>query len=279
MTALNTFCERLLQINQGFCQDVPSMTRTQFFTDELISFLFPIRTNRHHDIYDVKNKLHELKYQLRKLLNPLKPKLTKDLELLTEEFFNNVPNIYNELISDAEIYHKSDPASYCLEEVILCYPGYYAMMTYRFAHLLYSMQIPILPRVMTEYAHSKTGIDINPGAKIGSNFYIDHGTGIVIGETVEIGNNVKIYQGVTLGALYVEKNLANKKRHPTIQDNVIIYAGSTILGGETVIGHDTIIGGNCWVTASVDPNSVVYRQPKIVIRDSKDFIEPINFSI
>ena len=276
---INAFSEKLLEINKNFCHDVPSMSRTHYFVDELVNFLFPIKTDKHDDIYDVNNKLHELKYQFRKLLIPLKPFLQREVEEITDEFFTEIIDIYFNLLHDAEVYHNSDPASFCQEEVILCYPGYYSVMVYRFAHLLYKMKVPILPRVMSEYAHSKTGIDIHPGAIIGADFYIDHGTGIVIGETVEIGKNVKIYQGVTLGALYVEKNLANKKRHPTIQDNVIIYAGSTILGGNTVIGHDTVIGGNVWLTESVAPFSVVYRQPKIIIRDSKDYTEPINFSI
>ena len=132
---------------------------------------------------------------------------------------------------------------------------------------------------MTEWAHKQTGIDIHPGATIGESFFIDHGTGIVIGETACIGNNVKVYQGVTLGALYVVKELSNKKRHPTIEDNVILYAGSTILGGETVIGRDTVVGGNSWITESVQPFSVVYHKPSVIIRDSKKFIEPINFVI
>jgi len=139
--------------------------------------------------------------------------------------------------------------------------------------------VPVLPRVMSEYLHGMTGIDIHPGAQIGSNFFIDHGTGIVIGETTHIGNNVKMYQGVTLGALFVEKDMADKKRHPSIEDNVIIYAGSTILGGKTIVGHDTIIGGNVWLTESVLPHSVVYRQHKVNIRNSKSFEEPVNFVI
>ena len=139
--------------------------------------------------------------------------------------------------------------------------------------------MPVLPRVMSEYVHGKTGIDIHPGATIGNNFFIDHGTGIVIGETTIVGDNVKVYQGVTLGALFVEKNLSATKRHPTIEDNVIIYAGSTILGGNTVVGHDTIIGGNVWLTESVIPFSVVYRQHKTVVRDSKSFEEPVNYCI
>ena len=142
-------------------------------------------------------------------------------------------------------------------------------MVYRIAHIAYRLQIPVLPRVMTEYAHSQTGIDINPGAQIGPHFYIDHGTGIVIGETTVIGKNVCLYQGVTLGATYVDKELRGQQRHPTIEDNVIIYAGSTILGGNTVIGHDTVIGGNVWLTESVPPHSTVYHKPEIRIKSKK----------
>ncbi len=132
---------------------------------------------------------------------------------------------------------------------------------------------------MMEHVQSKTGIDIHPGASIDTPFFIDHGTGVVIGETAVIGKNVKIYQGVTLGALTVEKSLAHTKRHPTIEDNVIIYAGSTILGGKTVIGHDTVVGGNTWITESVLPNSMVYRQHRVVVRDSKEFGKPLDFTI
>ena len=142
-------------------------------------------------------------------------------------------------------------------------------MVYRIAHVAYKLHIPVVSRVMTEYAHSKTGIDINPGAQIGPDFYIDHGTGIVIGETTVIGRNVCLYQGVTLGATYVDKELRGQKRHPTIEDNVIIYAGSTILGGNTVIGHDTVIGGNVWLTESVPPHSTVYHKPEIRIKPKK----------
>ena len=136
-----------------------------------------------------------------------------------------------------------------------------------------------MARLITENAHSKTGIDIHPGATIGNDFCIDHGTGIVIGETSNIGKNVKIYQGVTLGALTVEKSMANTKRHPSIEDNVTIYAGSTILGGNTVIGHDTVVGGNTWITESIIPHSIVYRQHRVVVRDSKDFDKPLDFVI
>ena len=147
------------------------------------------------------------------------------------------------------------------------------------AHILYKLKVPILPRVMAEYAHGKTGIDIHPGALIDSPFFIDHGTGVVIGETARIGKEVKIYQGVTLGALTVDKDMANTKRHPTIEDHVIIYAGSTILGGNTTIGHHTVVGGNTWITESILPYSVVYRNHRVLVKDSKDFEAPIDFVI
>jgi serine O-acetyltransferase len=170
------------------------------------------------------------------------------------------------LLEDAADFLQCDPAAKNVDEVMLCYPGFYAIAIYRLASELYRMNIPVLPRAMSEYAHSRTGIDIHPGATIGRNFYIDHGTGVVIGETTEIGNYVKIYQGVTLGAIYVEKNLQNTKRHPTIVDNVIIYAGSAILGGNTVIGRNTVIGGNVWLTESVAPNSLVYHKAEMVVK-------------
>jgi serine O-acetyltransferase len=183
------------------------------------------------------------------------------------------------LVSDAEAITRFDPASSCVEEIILCYPGFYCISVYRLAHILYGLGIPVLPRVMTEYAHGQTGIDIHPGARIESPFFIDHGTGIVIGETTQIGKDVKIYQGVTLGALTVEKGMARTKRHPTIENDVVIYAGSTILGGKTVIGHHTVVGGNTWITESVLPHSVVYRNHRVVIKDKREHDTPIDFVI
>jgi serine O-acetyltransferase len=170
---------------------------------------------------------------------------------------------------DAALIADNDPAATGMDEVIMTYPGFYAILVYRLAHKLALSGVPLLPRVMTEYAHSLTGIDIHPKATIDSPFFIDHGTGIVIGETAIIGKNVKIYQGVTIGALSVSKEMASSKRHPTIEDNVIIYAGGTILGGNTIIGHDSIIGGNVWLTESVEPYSLVYHQNKVTVRGRK----------
>jgi serine O-acetyltransferase len=174
---------------------------------------------------------------------------------------------------------SGDPAAESTDEVILAYPGFLAIAIYRFAHEFYSAHVPIFPRLLTEYAHEKTGIDIHPGAQIGLSFAIDHGTGIVIGESTIIGENVKIYQGVTLGALSVAKDMAKSKRHPTIENNVVIYAQSVILGGETVVGHHSVIGGNVWLTHSVAPYSIVYQEQKTIVqnRDERDGI--INFFI
>lgn len=276
---MKSFPKKLFAQTQLFCREVPSISKTHHFINDLIDFLFPIRANKNIELEQMEAKWEEIQRQFIDLVNPLQSMISKPVKEISDEFFNEVPTILDKLMKDADAYMKFDPAANCPEEIILCYPGYYALTIYRLSHVLYKFGIPILPRMMTEYGHTKTGIDINPGASIGNHFFIDHGTGIVIGETCIIGNNVKIYQGVTLGALYVGKELANTKRHPSIEDNVIIYAGSTILGGNTVVGRNTVVGGNCWITESVLPFSVIYHKPSIVIRDSKKFIEPINFVI
>ncbi len=168
-----------------------------------------------------------------------------------------IPEIRRKIQLDIKAAFAGDPAAKSSEEVILSYPGLEAILVHRIAHFLHKNGVPIVPRIMSEHVHGKTGIDIHPGATIGESFFIDHGTGVVIGETTVIGNNVKIYQGVTLGALSVKKELMNKKRHPTIEDDVTIYANATILGGETIIGHGSVIGGNTWLTSSVEPNSTI----------------------
>lgn len=177
-----------------------------------------------------------------------------------DAFFRALPSIQKMLQKDVTAGFNGDPAAQSKEEVIFCYPGFYAISVYRLAHELYRQNVPLIPRIMTEHAHSKTGIDINSGAIIGENFFIDHGTGIVIGETCVIGNNVKLYQGVTLGALSTRggQQLAGVRRHPTVEDNVTIYAGATILGGETVIGENSVIGGNCFITKPIPKNTKVF---------------------
>lgn len=183
-----------------------------------------------------------------------------------KDVIEGLPEIRNVLLEDIDAAYEGDPAAKSLDEIVLSYPCIEAIATYRIAHLLYNLDVPIIPRIMTERAHSSTGIDIHPGAKIGSHFFIDHGTGVVIGETTVIGRNVKLYQGVTLGALSPldkgGKARRGKKRHPDIEDDVIIYSNATILGGGTVIGKGSIIGGNTWITKPVPPGSMVYSNNK-----------------
>ena len=185
---------------------------------------------------------------------------------LTEAFMAELPKIRELLREDIEAAYEGDPAAASRMEVVMAYPGLHAIVVHRLAHALYRLKVPILPRVMSELAHSRTGIDIHPGATIGERFFIDHGTGVVIGETTVIGRNVKLYQGVTLGALSFPKDettgmlMKGHKRHPNVEDNVVIYAGATILGGDTVIGHDSEIGGNVWLMDSIPPYSRVYNQ-------------------
>jgi serine O-acetyltransferase len=180
---------------------------------------------------------------------------------LVGDFLGQIPEIRRRVSLDVEAANRGDPAARSQEEVILSYPGVEAIMVHRLAHALWTRGVAMIPRMMSEHIHCKTGIDIHPGAVIGDSFFIDHGTGVVIGETTVIGADVKLYQGVTLGALSVQKELANSKRHPTIEDGVTIYAGATILGGSTVIGRGSVIGGNVWLVESVPPGSRIYHQP------------------
>ena len=191
--------------------------------------------------------------------------MDKTPEELCDVFISRLPEIKKLLIKDIEAIYEGDPAAKCHEEVLICYPGFYAISIYRIAHELYALKVPLIPRVMTEYAHEKTGVDIHAGASIGEYFCIDHGTGIVIGETTTIGAHVKIYQGVTLGAKSFELDenglpVKDIKRHPDIGNNVIIYANATILGGDTKIGDNCVIGGNTWLTHSVESSSTVYYE-------------------
>ena len=191
-------------------------------------------------------------------------------EEISLAFIQTIPNIQAKLLKDVEAGFEGDPAAKSEEEIIFSYPGLFAIFVYRYANILYKAEVPFVPRIMTEYAHSQTGIDINPGAEIGEYFFIDHGTGIVIGETTIIGNHVKIYQGVTLGALSTRagQKLAGKKRHPTIEDNVVIYANTTVLGGDTVVGENTVIAGNTFIVNSVPANTKVATMiPELEVRN------------
>ncbi len=187
-------------------------------------------------------------------------------------FLNDIPQLQTMLAKDIAAAYEGDPASKYYDEIIFSYPGLFAMSVYRIAHQLLEQGVPLIPRIMTEYAHGKTGIDIHPGVHIGESFFIDHGTGVVIGETTVIGNRVRLYQGVTLGALSLNKEeceqLRNQKRHPTIEDDVIVYANATILGGNTVIGARSVIGGNVWLTESVPPDTTVFlKKPELIFKE------------
>ena len=190
-----------------------------------------------------------------------------DARKIVEAFTQRLPDVKRVLETDVQAAYEGDPAATSRTEVVMAYPGMYAVTVHRLAHELYRLKVPILPRVLSEIAHSKTGIDIHPGATIGEGFFIDHGTGVVIGETTVIGRNVKLYQGVTLDALSFPKDettgmlMKGHKRHPNVEDNVVIYAGATILGGDTTIGHDSEIGGNVWLMSSIPPHSRVYNKP------------------
>ena len=213
------------------------------------------------------------------------PQQRHDYEALgqakTVEFLEQLPELRKLLAMDVQAAYDGDPACKSLDEVIFCYPGLEAVTVYRLAHLLHGLGVPLIPRMMTEWAHSRTGIDIHPGARIGKYFFIDHGTGVVVGETCEIGDWVKIYQGVTLGALSFPKDeegklIRGKKRHPTIEDRVVLYANATLLGGDTVIGHDSVIGSSVWLTGSVAPHTTVtLEKPKLRMRGGEsDELEP-----
>ncbi|MBN8704240.1 MAG: serine acetyltransferase [Bacteroidetes bacterium] len=250
------------------------------FVDDLINLMFP----QHGEPEDlnadqVEERLEILSAELNMFLELILPDHPAKAIEVSTLFFEHLPEIHQTILSDANAIYKGDPAATSVNEVISTYPGFAAISIFRIASFFYRQHISLLPRMMSEYAHERTGIDIHPGATIGEGFCIDHGTGIVIGETSIIGNQVKIYQGVTLGALSVEKTMAQTKRHPTIEDHVVIYSGATILGGETVIGHDSIIGGNVWLTESVAPFSVVYHKSEIRIRNTRFNENSIEFFI
>ncbi|MGD0582721.1 MAG: serine acetyltransferase [Bacteroidales bacterium] len=252
---------------------IPDKKAVEKFVKAVYTFLFPAGKELTYEVSSSQNG------NLRLLLNSILVGRVENKNDSINGFIESLHLVKKTMLNDAAFILESDPAATELIEVIAVYPGFFAIFCYRIAHILKNLSVSMVPRMITEYAHKSTGIDIHPGATIGTPFSIDHGTGIVIGETTIIGNYVKLYQGVTLGALSVEKNKASKKRHPTIEDNVILYAGCTILGGETIVGRNSIIGGNVWLTESVAPYSVVYHKSEIIVRDHNDFTEPINFFI
>ena len=256
--------------HKKYQSQLPDKKKCVLLLDNILELLFPHFSNKFLSKKEAAVKIKNIEKLLTNILRPLY-KNKKDINSVSGRFFSKLAYVHEMLNFAAQAIYDGAPAAKSVDEVIITYPGFFAVAAYRIAHELYILKVPVIPRILTEYAHRLTGIDINPGAVIGKNFCIDHGTGIVIGETTEIGDNVKLYQGVTLGALSVKKELASKKRHPTIENNVVIYANSTILGGEAVIGHNSVIGGNVWLTKGVAPNSVVYydHEPKHFVKNKK----------
>ena len=266
--AQNKFIQQIAERKKKTFLAFPDKELAKLFIDDLFGLLFLPATLRQQNPYELEKAFESLKSHLSTLVYDVL-RDGKAAQKATDIFFEGLPAIYNTLLKDAEAILKFDPAAQSVEEVIVAYPGFYAIAVYRISNQLWNQHIKILPRLLTEYAHSKTGIDIHPGATIGESFFIDHGTGVVIGETTVIGKNVKIYQGVTIGALSALREKISGKRHPTIEDNVIIYSGATILGGETVIGKNSVIGGNVWLTKSVPANVMVEHTSVITQKDKK----------
>ena len=266
--ALSETCAREPIFSRGPKREIPQRDQIIHIIMELRKLMFPGYFSDENSDYFLGNTLTNLwdaLYDQLKLAFAYKNSDRERAKQMAHEtcgaFIRKLPEIQRMLVKDVEAEFEGDPAAQSREEVIFSYPGMFAIFVYRVAHELYLMKVPFIPRIMTEYAHSDTGIDINAGATIGEYFFIDHGTGIVIGETTEIGAHVKLYQGVTLGALSTRSGqmLAGKKRHPTIEDNVTIYANATILGGDTVIGEGSVIGGNTFITWPIAPKSKVTR--------------------
>lgn len=258
-----SFLQKLYNSHKA-CPTCPSPAEVAAFFDDLLGTLFAEYAQRRFDSEGhFQQHVEGLQGELHRIVrfNPHRSKT--EPEAIAGNFFNSLPQLFEKINEDVEAMYDGDPAAKSKSEVIQTYPGFYAIAAYRVAHELHKLGVKGIPRVITEHAHSKTGIDIHPSAMIGNHFCIDHGTGAVIGETAVIGNHVKIYQGVTLGALSVSKDDAVRKRHPTLEDHVVVYAGATILGGETVIGHHSIVGGNVWLTRSVPAHSKIYYQAKM----------------
>ncbi len=274
----NIFFQEIVNFKKNQGCSLPDSNRARRFVRKLFEILFICKSESDNNEFEIQSQLKKLKRQLQLLLYPvLNDEKYSDEQAIA--FFKTIPDLYQKLLLDAQAIYEADPAAKNINEVLVAYPGFFAIAAHRIANQLHLQKINLLPRIISEYAHSKTGIDIHPAATIGQSFSIDHGTGIVIGETTTIGNNVKIYQGVTLGALSVQKEKAKEKRHPAIEDNVVIYSNATILGGETIIGHDSVIGGNVWLTNGVQPFSVVFQKADVTIQDKKSFSEPYNYFI
>ena len=275
MNSSTTDFATILQQNQQqkWIRAIDSSKITNWL-DDLFRIIFPEKAL---DSIQIELLLDQNKTRFIAILTEInKDETTSKSREVAESFYTKLPELYSSMQQDAQAILDTDPAADCIQEIINSYPGFFAIEIYRIANAITLLTDCLLPRILTEYAHSKTGIDIHPKATIGVPFIIDHGTGIVIGETTTIGKHVSIYQGVTLGALQVEKSMEEKKRHPTVEDHVIIYANATILGGSTIIGNHSIIGGNTFVTKSVNPYSFVMQANKNTVLNQQE-IKEINF--
>lgn len=271
--ALDGLAERLHSVLAEDQGTHLAKSRVTSWIQSLLDTLFPQTAERTYATSsEVRDALDRSAAELRAILRQVEDDLDDPADVAAR-FFQSLSEIHRRLMLDAAAIERGDPAAANVDEVILAYPGFVAIAVHRIAHRLRELGVPLVPRMLSEWAHERTGIDIHPGARIGHPFVIDHGTGIVIGETAELGNNVKLYQGVTLGALSVNKSLASTKRHPTIESDVVIYANATILGGETVIGRGSVIGGNVWITSSVPPDSIVYQRSEVHVRQGRSDFE------
>jgi serine O-acetyltransferase len=278
--------ERISRVGHGF----PVKRDVAALTDDLIGVLFPqLSSESPLSEHDVATRLLRARDELGRIAWPLlggaevtgdvSRVVDREVDRLMDGFLASLPEVHERSLEDAAAILAGDPAAESLDEVIAAYPGFLAIATHRVAHAIHVLGVPLVPRLMAEFAHSRSGIDIHPGASIGRRFCIDHGTGVVVGETAVIGDDVKLYQGVTLGALSVAKRFAGSKRHPTIGDRVVIYANATVLGGDTVIGADSVIGGNVFLTTSVAPGSLVYQTSSHRVRRQKDDFDGADFVI
>ncbi len=277
--AAATLARRILASGHPF----PLKRDVALLSDALMGSLFPqLAVEPADDAADLADRLNEACRLFGRVVRPLVDEQVDDdrrADDLVNGLLAALPQVHERSLEDAEAILAGDPAAESLDEVIAAYPGFLAISVHRLAHAVCLMDVPIVPRLMAELAHSRSGIDIHPGATIGRSLCIDHGTGIVIGETAVIGDEVKVYQGVTLGALSVSKEAAGTKRHPTIGDRVVIYANATVLGGDTTIGSDSVVGGNVFLTSSVPPDSVIYQNSGYRVRRGRDGFDDADFVI
>lgn len=272
------FYDKLAAAHRAAPPPLPGAALSEL-AEQLLELMFPERSgHRLLTPADIGRALRQFRQNLANVLRAA-PALPAPPDALASELADLLPTLHEWLLLDARAILDADPAAQDLAEVTCTYPGFYALALHRIAHALYRRGVRLLPRLISEHAHQRTGIDIHPGAQIGLSCSIDHGTGIVIGETAVIGNHVRLFQGVTLGALSVAKELARLKRHPTIEDHVVIYAGATILGGSTVVGRHSIIGGNVWLTESVPSHSRVYHRAQLHVTRTEDPSADLTFSI